>query len=258
MGNADFGKMARDYRKHRAGFPAAFFERAAALGIGLPGQHLLDMGTGTGSLARKFAQQGCNVTALDSAMTMLEQAALLDELAGVNIKYCVADAEDTGLSSARFDVITAGQCWHRFKRGQAAGEACRLLKEGGILAISHFDCLSCPGNIVEATESLIKRHNPGWAMGGSSGIYPQWFKDLSDAGFCRIESLSFDVDVVYSHEDWRGRVRACAGITAGMGTERAALLDQELEACLMRDFPEALLVIPHRVFLVWGKKPANA
>jgi hypothetical protein len=42
-----------------------------------------------------------------------------------------------------------------------------------------------------------------------------------------------------------------------MGTERAALLDQELEACLMRDFPEALLVIPHRVFLVWGKKPAS-
>ena len=42
----------------------------------------------------------------------------------------------------------------------AALEARRLLAPSGRLVIAHFDWLPLPGNVVEATEALIKAHNP--------------------------------------------------------------------------------------------------
>ena len=37
------------------------------MGIGLPGQHVVDLGSGTGALARGFAIRGCVVTGVDPA-----------------------------------------------------------------------------------------------------------------------------------------------------------------------------------------------
>src|SRR3990172_8874953 len=52
----DFGKAAEDYARYRKGFPDSFFKRLLQDGIGMPGQSILDLGTGTGSLARGFAR----------------------------------------------------------------------------------------------------------------------------------------------------------------------------------------------------------
>jgi 2-polyprenyl-3-methyl-5-hydroxy-6-metoxy-1,4-benzoquinol methylase len=61
----DFGRTAADYGRHRAGFPPALFERLEAMGVLRAGMRALDLGTGTGTLARGVAQRGCAVTGLD-------------------------------------------------------------------------------------------------------------------------------------------------------------------------------------------------
>src|SRR5687767_3553212 len=53
----DWGKTSEDYSVHRPGPPPSFFARLAALGIGREGQRILDLGTGTGVMARQFARQ---------------------------------------------------------------------------------------------------------------------------------------------------------------------------------------------------------
>lgn len=108
--SVDFGQTAQDYAKYRAGFPDAFFERLSAFGIGEPDQRVLDLGTGTGTLARGFARRGCEVTALDLAPELLEEARRLDYEAGVSVEYMVAEAEEPGLMDGAFDVVSAGQC----------------------------------------------------------------------------------------------------------------------------------------------------
>ena len=255
MQQIDFGKTAADYRRHRAGFPEAYFGRVAQYGVGIKTQALLDLGTGTGTLARGFAHRGCRVTALDPAAGMLAQARQIDAEQGLGIDYLEAHAEESGLPDAAFDVITAGQCWHWFKRDVVAHEARRLLRANGVLAISHLDWLPVKGNVVAASEALIRRHNPQWNLGDGKGIYPQWFSDLMEAGFVGIESFSFDVDLAYSHEAWRGRLRASAGIAASLELPAIERFDHELTAMLAADFPAAVLAVPHRVFTVLGRQP---
>ncbi|MGH7949612.1 MAG: class I SAM-dependent methyltransferase, partial [Candidatus Binataceae bacterium] len=148
----DFGKTAGDYGRFRAGFPEQLFERLTSMGIIRADGDALDLGTGTGTLARGLARHGMRVTGLDKSAAMMEEAARLDAEAGVSIRYVVGEAEATGFSDASMDVVTAGQCWHWFDRPRAAREALRILRPGGRLVIAHFDWIPLPGNVVEATE----------------------------------------------------------------------------------------------------------
>lgn len=249
----DFGKTAQDYSRYRAGFAETFFERLAAFHIGLSGQRVLDLGTGTGTLARGFARRGCIVTGLDPATLLVEEAKQLDRESGVTIRYVIATAEETGLLDKRFEVVIAGQCWHWFDRPRAAQEVRRLLVPQGRIVIAHFDWLPLPGNVVEATEQLIQKHNPAWELGGGVGIYPEWPRDLGIAGFQDIETFSFDVQVPYSHEAWRGRIRASASVAASLAPEQVARFDAELKALLEEGFTENPLEMPHRVWAVIGR-----
>src|SRR5208337_2256984 len=92
----------------------------------------------------------------------------------------------------------------------------RFLKPGGRLVYAHFDWIPLPGNVADATENLIRSHNDAWNLWGGAGMYPQWMRDLGKSGFGQIESFTFDMDTPYSHEAWRGRVRASAGVGAAM------------------------------------------
>ena len=253
----DFGKTAHDYGRYRAGFPPALFERLALFGIGTPGQRILDLGTGTGTLARGLAQRGCVVTGLDPATALMEEARRLDKETGVTITYVTAKAEQTGLPSTSFDVITAGQCWHWFDRPQVLQEVNRLLVASGRLVIAHFDWISLPGNVVEATEGLIGQHNPEWKLGGGHGLYPRWLKDIAVAGLQEIETFSFDLFVPYTHEAWRGRIRASAGVAASLPPERVARFDTDLQVLLREQFPTDPLAVHHRVFAIVAHTPTG-
>lgn len=246
----DFGLTAGDYARHRVGFPPKLFVRLARFGIGLPGQRILDLGTGTGTLARGWAKQGCQVTAIDRAPAMLAQASRLDAADGVTVRYLVAHAEAVPLASGTFDVVTAGQCWHWFDRTRAAQEVSRLLAHGGRLAICHFDWMPQPGNVVEATERIVEGHNPQWEFGRGIGMYSQWLADVAEAGFRDIESFSFDLDVPYTHDGWCGRMRASSGVAASLPPEKVNAFALDLRAMLARDFPEEILAVAHRVFAV--------
>jgi len=119
--------------------------------------------------------------------------------------------------------------------------------------IAHFDWIPLPGNVADLTEKLIEKHNPKWKLGGSLGIHPRCLADMALSGFRRLETFSFDLDVAYSHEAWRGRIRASAGVGASLSPEGVIVFDRELQALLAEKFPQEPLAVLHRVFAAIGK-----
>ncbi|MDJ0751518.1 MAG: class I SAM-dependent methyltransferase [Woeseiaceae bacterium] len=249
ISGTNFGKAAEDYGKYRAGFPDSIFDRLAEFDIGKRHHFVIDLGTGTGTLARGFALRGCRVIGVDPDPRMLSQARELDRQREVNIRYVEAKAESTGLATDSADIVTAGQCWHWFDQPRVIAEVNRLLRPGGKLVIAHFDWLPLTGNVVDATEQLIMRYNPDWNLGGGIGMYPQYLPALSEAGTRGIETFSYDVDVHYSPEAWRGRIRASAGIAA-LASDAADEFDKALGELLSAWFPSNVLLVPHRVFAI--------
>lgn len=249
---AKFGKTAEDYRTHRAGFPESFFASLEKFGLIHGTEEIVDLGTGTGTLARGLASMGCTVTGVDPSLELLAQAEELAREENVRIDWKEGTAEKLDLESSSQDVVTAGQCWHWFDSDLATAEAARVLKHDGLLLIAHFDWLPLANNVVAHTESLIKESNPEWDMDGGIGIYPQWFNHLSKGGFGDIQSYSYDESVLYTHEAWRGRVRASAGISGCLAPGKVYEFDEKHRRMLSEKFPDDPLSIPHRVFVVYG------
>jgi len=251
----DWNHAADDYAKHRAGFADWFFDRIAAAGLFRPGMRVLDLATGTGTLARGFAKRGGMVTGLDIAPEMMAQAKALDAEAGVSVDYVIAKAEATGQGAGHFDLITAGTCWFWFDGDLAAAEAKRVLKPGGHLMIAMLAWLPLKDSVVAASERVIEKHNPGWKLGNYEPGGVRYLRDLANGGFTNRESFGVDYDIPYSHEAWRGRIRASAGVSASLGKDAVVAFDAEHAAMLSRDFPDDPMQVPHRVIACWGRKP---
>ncbi len=81
----DFGRTVADYEQHRPGFPATFFDRLEQKHWIRPGQRVLDLGTGTGSLALGFAHCGMDATGLDVSTDLLEVAGRSAAVEGLTV-----------------------------------------------------------------------------------------------------------------------------------------------------------------------------
>lgn len=248
----DFGQAAEDYARYRPDFPDAFFERVHDCGIGLPNQRVLDLGCGTGALARGFARRGCRVIGLDPSPEMLQQARSLAEEAGVHLDLVRGWAESIGLISSYFDVVCAGQCWHWFDGYRAALEAQRVLRPNGQVLLAYFTYLSDPGTLGHISEAILLKYNPTWPLAGSDGRMPSLVSHLTGVGMQCVDTFEFDRDIPMSHPAWRGRLRACNGVLF-MPPETAARFDAELAEVLRHEYPEPLAV-PHRIFAIIARR----
>lgn len=249
-----WSRTARDYARHRAGFPASFYARVEPL----LGPRVLDVGTGTGTVARALARRGHAVTAIDVAAGQLAEAVRLANEADLAIDFRRVPAEHTGLEARSFDVAIAAQCWHWLDRPKAALEMRRLLRPGGRLLLAHLDWIPRAGNVVEASVALVRAHRrvelPHLERVSLDGLYGPWLEDLHAAGFERVESFSFDVAIAYTAESWRGRMRASAHVGATLDDAGVARFDADLAEALTA-YGDAFPV-PHRVFVAHAEEPS--
>lgn len=239
----DWGRTSGDYATHRQGPPSQFYDMLALLRIGVDGQSIADLATGTGLLAREFARRGCHVDGVDIASGQIETARKLAEEEQLSATFRLAPAEETGLETGLYDVVTANQCWLYFDKKRAAAEVRRLLKPDGQLVISHFSFMPRASEIVAASEALVLKFNPDWSGADWAG---KW--DVYDApeGFKRCAALAFDVDIPFTAEGWRGRMRALRGIGASLPADEVARFDEAHKSLLEETAPPEF-PIPHRV-----------
>ncbi|TPW18215.1 MAG: ubiE, partial [Halothiobacillaceae bacterium] len=116
-----------------------------------PGQRILDLATGTGDLAAKFARlvgTTGEVVASDINATMLAEGRRRVTDAGVvgNIRYVLASAEVLPFPEDAFDAVTISFGLRNVThKERALKEMVRVLKPGGRLAVLEFSKPILPG-----------------------------------------------------------------------------------------------------------------
>jgi SAM-dependent methyltransferase len=241
----DWGGTSRDYSLWRPNYPERFFKLLKTLEVGLPGQHILDLGTGVGFLALRFAQLGAFVTGVDISHEQIQEAKRRTESLQLRVNFHVVPAEDTDLPSSSFDVITASQSWLYFDQLRAIAEVKRLLKPDGVLVTSSFGWLPRLDPIAQASEHLVLQHNPKWSAADESGdvrTLPKW----AEGNFRLHGMFAFNEAVPFTWESWRGRFRACRGVGATLNPEQVQQFDRDHDALLRRITPEKFSVL-HRI-----------
>lgn len=63
-------------------------------------------------------------------------------------------------------------------------------------------------------EQLIISYNSQWTGYRGNGMYSDWMTQTSWVRFSDIETISCDLDIKFTYERWKGRIRASAGIGA--------------------------------------------
>lgn len=241
----DWGRTSLDYARHRPGPPASFYDKLRVFDVGVPSQRLLDLGTGTGALAREFAARGCEVTATDVSPPQVRMARELARNQGVALALCVAPAEALPFAPARFDIATANQCWQYFDLARVIPELRRVLTGGGLLMVSHFNYLSRLDPIARASEKLALKFNPDWTGAdwhGRVAAHPKWSRDALE----QRAMFYYEEPIAFTRESWRGRMRALRGIGAALSSEEVSAFDAEHDALLRHIAPERFTVL-HRI-----------
>ena len=163
--NVAFGRTATDYATHRAGFPQAFFDLVATRGFATAPARALDIGTGTGTLARGLARIGLEVTGLDPSEELMAQATRLDAEEGVKATYIKGAAESLPVGDAQFD--TASRMRDAYQAAlSGAGHTGRIVTEVAPAPAFYY---------AEATHQQQAVRNPGARAGlkGTGVRFPE-------------------------------------------------------------------------------------
>jgi SAM-dependent methyltransferase len=131
---AVFAPKVADYVASRPDYPAALFDRLAALGALPAGARVADIGAGTGLLTASLLARGHAVVAVEpnDAMRAAADAQLQGE---AGYRSVAGSAEATTLAPGSIDLVTAAQAFHWFAIEAARAEFLRILTPAGQVAL---------------------------------------------------------------------------------------------------------------------------
>jgi ubiquinone/menaquinone biosynthesis C-methylase UbiE len=132
-----YSKFAQRYVSSSTHASGADLEKLLEIAQPQPDWLVLDIATGGGHTALKFAPYVSEVIATDLTANMLHAAQSSIHSHGMqNVRYLVADAENLPFDSGHFDLVTCRIAAHHFPDAQRfVHESARVLKSEGMLLI---------------------------------------------------------------------------------------------------------------------------
>jgi SAM-dependent methyltransferase len=153
-----FSSRVEDYVRYRPSYPDGIL-RLLARECGLTGRsRIVDIGSGTGLLARLFLDFGCDVVGVEPNPEMRHagERLLADRAHFTSVN---GRAEATTLREGSADFVTAAQAFHWFEPDQARAEFRRLLRPQGWVVLVWNDRRRVPG-FMAGYEDLVARYGP--------------------------------------------------------------------------------------------------
>jgi SAM-dependent methyltransferase len=126
---------AADYDRFRLPYAEALVELVRAE-LALDGKGMLvDLGTGTGQVARALRPFFTRVVAVDDEPDMVEYGRTRTERDDDGIEWRLGRAEDVEFPTGSIDVVASGNAFHRFDRPLVTAKASRWLSPDGVIVV---------------------------------------------------------------------------------------------------------------------------
>jgi len=218
-----FGAVADAYDATRPAYPAALIHWLSRDGTG----HAVDVGCGTGRVARQLIEAGWNVIGIEPD----ERMARVARAHGVPVSS--EPFEQCTLPRARYELVCAGTAWHWIDPASGYEIAAALLRPGGRMAVFR-NTYQYDTELARVFETALLRHAPDLrhdciALGTTSHefIEPQLQEALRRSDqFEDITCRWFTHQRQVRLEDWRRELATYSQISLLAAPVRERLLDE--------------------------------
>jgi SAM-dependent methyltransferase len=219
--HGNFDSLAGDYAQYRPGYAPSVVTAVLAL-VGRPAREVdaADVGAGTGIWTRMLAAQNLHsVTAVEPSDEMRRNGMLTPEN---RIVWRRGSAEDTGLPSGAYDLVSMASSFHWADFDKACAEFQRMLRPGGrFVALWNPRMVELNPLLVEI-EQEITRLNPAVkrVSSGRSGLTDRLTDMLwAKSGFDDVVYLEARHSATQTPEQYMGAWRSVNDLRVQLGSE---------------------------------------
>lgn len=234
--------------RHRPPYPPEVFEILAGLikaELQSP-RHVLDVGCGTGNIARYLVERVDRLDAVDCSWPMIEYGKALPNGDHPHLRWLYGRVEDVVLDPP-YALVTAGESLHWMEWNIVLPRFHEVLLPGGYLAL--LDHLMVPEPWALLGEILPKYR---------TSDYPRRFnmlEALEEHGLFhkRGEKITEPVALMQSIDDFIESYHSRSGFSRErMGPAQAEAFDQEARSMLLRTYSEGIIAFQVAGRIAWG------
>ncbi len=206
-----FGSDPERYDRARPRYPDVLIERIVAAA---PGGLVLDVGVGTGIVARQFQAAGCQVLGVDPDARLAEFA----RQRGVEVEVSTFEAWEAG--GREFDAVVSGESWHWVDPATGAAKAAEVLRPGGRLAV-FWNTGKPPADLDQAFAEVYRRVLPqslvaGLGRGSIEAAHSAMCARAADGmrasgAFDQPEQWRFEWAQSYTRAEWLDALQTSGG-----------------------------------------------
>lgn len=234
-----FNALAEQYDAYRPHYPPQALSFLVTLADLDRSSDVVDIGTGTGRIARELAKYVRLVYAVDTATVMLEQLQTASTSEGLNnIRTIEAPGEATGLQNESLDLVTLAQAFHWMDKSAALKEAGRLLKPQKPMVLLWNQVTNVKDDYYTKIVSLIKKYNPLY-KGGADILSIDFPDHINNSKlFGSIDRFTFPFETNYSIEEYVGFLLSKSYIGVGISSSDLPYFIEGAYLILSKAFPD--------------------
>jgi ubiquinone/menaquinone biosynthesis C-methylase UbiE len=216
-----FGNTAREYELGRPRWPQELIDRVVRELELTADATVLDLGAGTGKLARDLVPRFARVLAVEPDGAMRD---VLEEVVP-EAEALAGSAEAIPLDTRSVDAVFSAEAFHWFASDETVAEIARVLRpRGGFAIFWNIEFGEPEPSLGEAVDSLL---DEAFARGGSPGL-PRvlsgaWRKPLERSSFGPLHEATIEREVVRERERWLATMLSVSSIASQSDEERLAL-----------------------------------
>ena len=220
------------YERYRLAYPDRLVARVAAL-VGLePGDAVLDLGCGPGSLSLPLARLGLAVTAADPEPEMLAAAGAAARAAGLPLGLWKGGSYDLTPDMGPYRLVAIGRAFHWMDRLATLSMLDRVIAPKGAVALFHDAHPVLPENewfkiLCKVGDRYGRAAQPHIAERKALG-HRRYEPFLYQSAFTRLDGLSVTIRKEITEDEIVGRAFSQSTTSPGKLGDRADAFEAEL------------------------------